>query len=166
MKTKEKAMHDQNFHKNHCYNTFVQTLTIEQNEIMTDQMNNTTDNVVEVHHETTNIPIITLHRTDIVLRHEIEIIMTEEVFLKMTHVIDLITTNKNLDPIVPLIEHTDHFSDVILVLDIDPILFPETTFSQTVLFHIDLLQDQEILDFLDPPLTLLQEITLIPYKPN
>ena len=48
----------------------------EQNELMTDQTNFITDNVVEVHHETI-IPKTLFHKTDIALNYEIEIIMTD-----------------------------------------------------------------------------------------
>ena len=51
----EKPMHDQNLHKHLLYNVFVQTLLTEQKEMMTDQTNITTNNVVEFHHETTII---------------------------------------------------------------------------------------------------------------
>ena len=52
---KEEPMHDQSIHKVFLCNTFVQTLVIEQKELMTDQMNIEIDNVVEIHHETTII---------------------------------------------------------------------------------------------------------------
>ena len=61
MMIKEKPMHNQNLHKNLLYNIFVQTLMIEQKEMMTNQISITTNNVVEVHHETTIIQERTLH---------------------------------------------------------------------------------------------------------
>ena len=115
--------------------------------MITDQMNFTTDNVVEVHHETSIIQKITLHRTDTVLHHEIKIIMTETLLLKIIHVLDMITIDDILDPIAHLIEHTDHLRDAILVQNIDHVLFLETTILQNILLHIDLIQDQEIFIF-------------------
>ena len=55
MVIEEKPMQYRNLHKTLLYNTFVETLMIEQNERMTDEMNITTDNIVEVHNETTII---------------------------------------------------------------------------------------------------------------
>ena len=81
-------------------------------------MNIATDNAVEVHHETSIITKITSHRTDIVLHHEIEIIITEAL-LKIIHVPDKITINEILNPIVLLIDLTDHLTDAVLVLDTD-----------------------------------------------
>ena len=68
MMIKEKTMHQQNLHKNLSYNTFVQTLMIEQNEMMTDQVNITTDDVVEVHHETIFIQKTTLQISFYIMR--------------------------------------------------------------------------------------------------
>ena len=87
--------------------------------------------------------------------------MTEALLLKIIHVPNMITINEILDPIVLLINHTDHLKDVILVQDTDHVLFQETTIFKNILSHLDLLQDQTILDILDPVLTLIQEITLI-----
>ena len=159
---KEKSMQDQNLHKNLLCNTSVQTLKIKQ-KLVTDQMNIIT--AVEVRHESAKILKIFPHRTDIVIHHEIEIIMTEAL-LKVMHVPDMLTINETLDPIVLLIDHTDHPTDVILVQDTDHFLIQETTILQNILLHLHLLQDQEILDILDPLLTLIREITLIQYKPN
>ena len=83
---KEPPMQDQNLRRNPWYKTSVQTLKIEQKELMTDQINNTTDNAVEVHHETTIIPKISPHRTDTVLLLEIKIIMAEALLLKVISV--------------------------------------------------------------------------------
>ena len=111
---KEKVLHDQNLHKNFC--TFVQSPMLEQKEMMSD-------------HETFFIPKITLQRIDIVLHHEMEINMTEAL-PKIVHVLDMITINEILDPNILLIEHTDHLTDAIFLLDTDHILFPETTILQ------------------------------------
>ena len=89
---------------------------IEQKELMTDQPNIITDNVVEGHHETTSIPRRTLQRTDVVLHQKIGIIMTEALF-KILYVPDIITINEILDPIVLLVDHTDKVTHAILVLD-------------------------------------------------
>ena len=78
----------------------------------------------------------------------------------------MITVDEILHPIVLLIEHTDHLTDAVLVLDIDHVFIPATKILQNILLHIDPLQDQEILDILNPALTLIQEKTLIQYKPN
>ena len=129
-------------------------------------MKNQTNFTVEEHHEITIIPKITSHRTDTVLHHEIELIMTEALLLKIIHFPDMITNNEILDPIVHLIYHTDHLTDVTLVQDTCHVLIKETTFLKNILLHLDLLQEQEILDTLDPALSLIQEITLIQYKPN
>ena len=61
--------------------------------MMTDQMNISSDNAVEVQHETTILAKITSHRTETVLHHEMEIIMTETLLLKIIHVSDMITIN-------------------------------------------------------------------------
>ena len=98
--------------------------------------------------------------------YEIWNILTEVLLLKIIHVFDMITVDEILHPIVLLIEHTDHLTDAVLVLDIDHVLIPETKFLQNILLHKDLLQDQEILDILKPALTLIQEKTLIHNKPN
>ena len=78
----------------------------------------------------------------------------------------MININEILDPIVLLLDHTDHLTGTILVLDTDHVLIPETTISQNLLLHLDLLQGRENLDILNLALTLRQEITLIQYKPN
>ena len=149
------------------YIASVQTLRIEATEMMTDQMNLTTDNAVEVHHETTAITKIVSHRSDIVLHHQSEIIMTKAVLLKLImHVPNIITINESQDLIVLLIDHTDHLRDVIPNLDTDHVRIRVTTYSQNILLHLDLVQEQEILDILDLAFTLLQETTLIQYKPN
>ena len=124
---KEKQMQGQNIHKKFLYNFFVQTLRIEQKELMTYQMDITTDNVVVVHYETTIIPMKTPQRPDIVLHHETEVIMTKVLLLKFIHVLDMITINEILDPIVFLIDYTDQLTDPILVLDTNHVLIPEPT---------------------------------------
>ena len=134
--------------------------------MMTDQMNNTFDNAVEVHHRITIIPKVTPHRIDIVLQQEIELIMTEDLLLKIIQFPDMITINKVLDPIVLFINHTDHLTDVILVQERNHVRIQEATILQNILLHLHLLQDQESLDILDQVLTLIQEITLIQYNPN
>ena len=141
---------------------------LEQKEMMIDQMNIPTDNAVEViyNHETTFIPKLTPHRSDIILHHEIEIIMTEALLLKNIKVLDITTINKILDPIVLHIDHTNHLTDGILVLNTDHVLIQKTTILQNILLYLHLLQDQEILNILGPALTLIQEITSIQYKPN
>ena len=111
--------------------------------MMTDQMNNTFDNAVEVHHRITIIPKVTPHRIDIVLQQEIELIMTEDLLLKIIQVPDMITINKVLDPIVLFINHTDHLTDVILVQERIHVLIQEATILQNILLHLHLLQDQE-----------------------
>ena len=74
--------------------------------------------------------------------------MTKALLLKIIHVLDMITIDEILHPIVLFIEHTDHLTDAILVLGIDHALIPETTILQNILFKLDHLQDQEILDIL------------------
>ena len=92
--------------------------------------------------------------------------MTEALLLNFIHVLDVITINEILDLIVLTIDHTDHLTDAILVLDTDHVLIQQTTILQDILLHSDLLQDQEILDVLDPALIPKQETKLIQYKRN
>ena len=87
--------------------------------------------------------------------------MTEVLLLKIIHFLEMININEIPDPIVLLIDHTDHLTDAIFVLDTDHVLNTVTTILRIILFHIDLLRGQEILDVLDPALTPIQEITLI-----
>ena len=76
--------------------------------------------------------------------------MTDALLLKIIHVPDMITINEILDPIVLILDHTYHLTDAILDLDLDPVLIQETTILQDTLLRSDLLQDQDILDILDP----------------
>ena len=69
---KAKPMQDQNLHKNQLYNTSVPTRKQEQTGMMIEQTNITTDNVVEVPHETVIIQKTSPRRTDTALHHEIE----------------------------------------------------------------------------------------------
>ena len=87
--------------------------------------------------------------------------MTEELLLNITHAHDMITTNEILDCIILFIDHTDHHIDTILVLDRDHVLIQETIILQDKSLHLDLLQDQEILDILDPARTLIQGTKVI-----
>ena len=114
--------------------SFVQTLMIEQQEMIIDQMNITIDNAVEVHHET--LQKITPHRTTIVLHHDrnhYDRNSTPRSYTRSRY------DNYQLDPIVLLIDHTDHLTDAILVLDTDQVLFRETTILLNLLLHLDLL---------------------------
>ena len=71
----KKPIRDQNLHKYLLYNPSVQTLMIEQKEMVTDELNITSNNAVKIHHEPTIIPKITPHTAEIVQHHEIELIM-------------------------------------------------------------------------------------------
>ena len=56
---------------------------------------------------------------------------------------------------------TDLFIDTTLALDIDHAPIPEITNLQSIQTHIDHIQAQENLDFLDPIHTLILETKLI-----
>ena len=156
MKINEKHMLDQNLHKNHLYSTSVLPPMIEQNNMII-------DTEIEVPHETTLITEI-IHKTDTVLHIEIEIDfgMTKVPLLHTTLDQDMIHTNVILDLTVLLTDLLiDPHIDKTLVLDTDHAPIQETTNSQNTQIHIDHLQDQETLDFLDPAHILIPEIKLI-----
>ena len=95
--------------------------------------------------------------------------MNEALLFKIIHVLDMITIDEILDPIVILIEQTDHLTDVIHVLDIvdiDHVLIQATTILQNTFLHINILQDQAVPDILETALILTQELTSIQYKLN
>ena len=149
-------MLDQNLHKNHLYSTSVLLPMIEQN-------NMTIDTEIEVPHETTLITEI-IHKTDTVLHLEIEIdfVMTKVPLLHTTLDQDMIHTNVILDLTVLLTDLLiDPHIDKTLVLDTDHAPIQETTNSQNTQIHIDHLQDQETLDFLDLAHIQIPEIKLI-----
>ena len=156
MKINEKHMLDQNLHKNHLYSTSVLPPMIEQNNMII-------DTEIEVPHETTLITEI-IHKTDTVLHLEIEIdfVMTKVPLLHTTLDQDMIHTNVILDLTVLLTDLLiDPHIDKTLVLDTDHAPIQETTNSQNTQIHIDHLQDQETLDFLDLAHILIPEIKLI-----
>ena len=149
-------MLDQNLHKNHLYSTSVLLPMIEQNNMII-------DTEIEVPHETTLTTEI-IHKTDTVLHPEIEIdfVMTKILPLHTTLDQDMIHTNVILDLIVLLTDLLiDPHIDKTLVLDTDNAPIQETTNSQNTQIHIDHLQDQETLDFLDLAHILIPEIKLI-----
>ena len=156
MKINEKHMLDQNLYKNHSFSTFVLLPMTEQNTMII-------DTEVEVPHEITLITK-TIHKTDTVLHLEIEIdfVMTKVLLLHTTLDQDMIQTN-----VIPCL--TVHLTDLLidphidkaLVLDTDHAPIQETTNSQSTQIHIDHLQDQEILDFLDLAHTQISEIKSI-----
>ena len=156
-------MRDQSLYKNLLYHLSVPTLKTDHTELITEPTTFTTDNVGEVHHETAIITKITSHRPDIALHHEIKITRTEVLLLNITVVHDMIMIKETLDGIVLLIDHTDHLTDASLDRDTDHIPIQEITILQDIFLHLDLLQDQKILDFLDPAFTLAPETILIQY---
>ena len=163
---KERHMRDQCLHRSLSYNISGLTVTINQTELLTKQMTTTTDHVAEAHHETTTILKTTPHNTDTVLHHKIGITMTEVILLKITLVHVMIIMNETLGCFVLLIEHTDHLTDAISILDAGPVLIQGLTILHDSFLHSDLLQDQEILGILDPALALTQERKSIQSKLN
>ena len=156
IKINEKPMPDQKLRKNHSFSTFVLLPMIEQNTMII-------DSEVEVPHETT-LTTKTIHKTDTVLHLEIEIdfVMTKVLLLHITLDHEMIHTNVIPGLTVLLIDlHTDPHIDKTLVPDTDHAPIPETTNSQSIQIHIDHLQDQETLDFLDLAHTPIPEIKLI-----
>ena len=156
MKINEKHMLDQNLHKNHSFSTFVLLPMTEQNTMII-------DTEVEVPHETT---LITkgIHKTDTVLHLEIEtnFVMTKVLLLHTTPDQDMIHTNVILDLTVLLTDLLiDPHIDKTLVLDTDHAPIQEITNSPNTQIHIDHLQDQETLDFLDLAHTQIPEIKSI-----
>ena len=149
-------MLDQNLHKNHSFSTFVLLPMTEQNTMII-------DTEVEVPHET-NLTTKSIHKTDTVLHLEIEIdfVMTKVLLLHTTLYQDMIHTNVILDLTVLLTDLLiDPHIDKILVLGTDHAPIQETTNSQSTQIHVDHLQDQETLDFLDLAHTPLLEIKSI-----
>ena len=128
--------------------------------------NITTENAVEVHHEADTITKITAHRTYTSLHHAIEMTLTKVLLRNITLVHDMIIINETLDRIVLLIDHTDHLTDAIFVVDTNHIPIQEITTLQDILLLLDLLQNQEILDIRSPALTLPRETKSIQYKLN
>ena len=155
-KINEKHMLDQNLHKNHSFSTFVLLPMTEQNTMII-------DTEVEALHETTLITK-NIHKTDTVLHLEIEtnFVMTKVLLLHTTSDQDMTHTNVILDLTVLL---TDLLIDPhiykTLVLDTDHALIQEITNSPNTQIHIDHLQDQETLDFLDLAHTQIPEIKSI-----
>ena len=144
MKIKEKHMLDQNLHKNHSFSTFVLPPMTEQNTMII-------DTEIEVPHETTLTTKI-IHKTDTVPHLEIEtdFVMTKVLLPHTTPDQEMIHTNVTLDLTVLLTDLLiDPHIDKTLVLDTDHAPIQETTKSQSTQIHIDHLQDQETLDFLD-----------------
>ena len=156
MKINEKHMLDQNLHKNHSFSTFVLLPMTEQNTMII-------DTEVEVPHETTLTTKI-IHKTDTVPHLEIEtdFVMTKVLLPHTTPDQDMIHTNVILDLTVLLTDLLiDPHIDKTLVLDTDHAPIQETTNSQSTQIHIDHLQDQETLDFLDLAHTPILEIKSI-----
>ena len=141
MKTNEMHMLDQNLHKNLLYNTSVLLPMIEQNICSRYRSRSTSrDNS----YNRTN------HKIDTVLHLETDLVMTKVLLLHTTLDHDMIRTN-----VIPglTVLHTDPSTDLLidttLALDTDHAPIPEITNLQNVQFHIDHLQDQETLDFLN-----------------
>ena len=156
MKINEKHMLDQNHHKNHSFNTFVLLPMTEQNTMII-------DTEVEVPHETTLTTKI-IHKTDTVLHLEMEtdFVTTKVLLLHTTLDQDMIHTNVTLDLTVLLTDLLiDPHIDKTLVLDTDHAPIQETTNSQSTQIHIDHLQDQGTLDFLELAHTPILEIKSI-----
>ena len=140
--------------------SFVQYFRSSSND-RTKQLIIDTEN--EVPHETTLTTEI-IHKTDTVLHLEIEIdfVTTKVLLLHTTLDQDMIHTNVILDLTALLTDLLiDLHIDKTLVLDTDHAPIPETTNSQNTQIHIDHLQDQETLDFLDLAHILIPEIKLI-----
>ena len=157
MKTNEMHMLDQNLHKNHMYSTSVPSLIIEQTTMIINIE-------VEVPHVTTLTTKLT-HKIDTVLHLEIDLAMTKLLLLHNTldHNMILINAIHGLTAL-----HTDLRIDLLidttLALDIDHALIQESIILQNTQIHIDHLQDQETLDFLDPIHTPILEIKSIRYN--
>ena len=119
------------------------------------------DTEVKVPHETTHTTK-TIHKIDTVLHLEIDLVMTKVLLLHNTLDHDMILTN-----VIPgltvlhTVPHIDLLIDTTLALDTDHAPIPEITNSQNIQIHIDHLQDQETLDFLDLVHTLIPETKLI-----
>ena len=160
MKIKEMLMLDQNLLKYHLFSTFVLLQMMGHNDMI---------HVfeVEVIHD---IIIITkmLHKTNIVLHPDIDLVMTKVLHLHKTLDHDTIIISEIRDPIALFIyHHLIFFIDTIFALDINHVPIQEIiTILQNTHFHIDRLQDQEILDFLDPVHILIREINLIQFNHN
>ena len=130
---------------------------------MTEQNTMIIDTEVEVPHKTT-LTIKITHKTDTVLHLEIEtdFVMTKVLLLHTTLDQDLIHINVILGLTVLLIDLLiDPHIDKTLVLDTDHAPIQEITNSPSTQIHIDHLQDQEILDFLDLAHTQIPEIKSI-----
>ena len=147
-------MLDQNLHKNHLYNTSVLLLMTEQKIMIIDIE-------VEVPHVIT-LTTKLIHKIDTVLHREIDLVMTKALLLHNTLDHDMILTNA-IHGLTVL--HTDLRIDLLidttLALDIDHALIQEITNSPNTQIHIDHLQDQETLDFLDLAHTQIPEIKSI-----
>ena len=160
MKIKEMLMLDQNLLKNHLYSTFVLLQMIGHNDMI---------HVIEVDviHD---IIIITkiIHKTYIVLHPDIDLVMTKVLLLHKTVDHDTIIINEIRDTVALFIYlHLNLFIDTIFALDINHVPIQEIiTILQNTHFHIDHLQDQEILEFLDPVHILIREINLIRFNHN
>ena len=92
--------------------------------------------------------------------------MREILILNIKLVHGMMFINETLDRIILLTVHTGHLRDAILVLDIDPVLIQAVKIAHAILLHLDLLQDQELLDIPDTALALTQETKSIQYKLN
>ena len=152
MKINEMLMLDQNLHKTHLYITFVLLLMTKQNEIIHILE-------VEVLHGTTLRTNI-IHKTDIALHPVIDLVMTKILLRHNTLDHDKIIINETQDPIVLLTDLLiDRLTDTTLVPDLDHAHIQETIkILQNLQLHTNHLQDQEILDFLDPVHTQILEI--------
>ena len=108
------------------------------------------DTVVEVHHVIVKQIETFLHKIDIVFILEIDTDMTE---LQLLH--NLTDQDMTIIDEIPalIVHHTDllinHHIHEVHALDLDHVHTPETDNFRRTLRHIDLLLDQEILDFLD-----------------
>ena len=130
---------------------------------MTEQDTMIIDTEVEALHETTLITK-NIHKTDIVLHLEIEtdFVMTKVLLLHTTPDQDMTPKNVILDLTVLLTDLLiDPQIDKTLVLDTDHAPIHEITNSSNTQIHIDHLQDQETLDFLDLAHTQIPEIKSI-----
>ena len=150
-------MFEQNHHKNLLFNTSVLLPMIEQNVMII-------KTEAEAPHETTPTTK-TIHKIDTVLHLEIDLVMTKVLLIHTTLDHDMIRTN-----VIPglTVHHTDPPTDLLidttLALDTDHAPIPEITNLQNIQIHIDHLQDQETLDFLDLVHTPTPQTKLIWYN--
>ena len=151
---KKKLMLDQNFLKNHLYNTFVLPLMIEQNDIIRDIE-------VEVHHEIL-ITKITIQKTDTVLPLEIVLVMTKALLSHNTLVHGMTIIQEIRDLIALIIDPpTNDPTDVTLVTDIEQAHILNLTILHDTHLPLDHLRCQENLGFLDLAHIQMQDINLV-----